>query len=59
MLNFGIPKIAFIMLAGMKRWAIAVHQRLVAVQIPVETVHRCGLRRKINDAASAAKPVLS
>jgi len=49
----------FMMLTGKRSRATAVPQRLAAVQIPVETVHHRGLRRKIDDVASAAKPVLS
>ena len=37
----------------------AACRQLVAVLAPVETVHRRGLHRKIDDAASAAKPDLS
>jgi len=47
------------MFSGKKSPADAAHQLLAAVLTPVETVHHRGLHRKIEDAASAAKRVLS
>jgi len=47
------------MLSGKRMLVAAARQQLAAVLTPVETVHRRGLHRKIEDAALAAKPVLS